>query len=86
MLSPVRVNAPNIIAMYSELVYTHRASLIDLSLTPPSLTLHCKEPEGGGVWYDTFVCVVVCSWRLGLAHHQIQELLHPAAKRPEDLS
>ena len=44
MLSPVRVIAPNIIAMYSELIYMYIASLLNLSLTPPSLTLLCVAP------------------------------------------
>ena len=44
MLSPVRVFAPNDIAMYIELVYTYMAHLIGLLLTPPSLTPCCVAP------------------------------------------
>jgi len=53
MLSPVRVLAPNDIAMYTELVYTYIASMIGLLLTPPSLTLCCVAP----------FCVLSACWR-----------------------
>ena len=36
MLSPVRVCAPNIAGMYSELFYTYSIHLNDRSLAPPS--------------------------------------------------
>ena len=36
MLSPVRVHAPNIIGMYSEVFYTYSIHLNDRSLAPPS--------------------------------------------------
>ena len=36
MLSPVRVHAPNITGMYSELFYTYSIHLNDRSLAPPS--------------------------------------------------
>ena len=41
---PLESALPNIIAMYSELVYTYIAPVLDLSLTPPSLTLLCVAP------------------------------------------
>ena len=62
MLSPVRVCAPNITSMYSELFYTYMASLIGQILTPPSLTPCCVAPfalcppvgvhalTGEGIW------------------------------------
>ena len=44
MLSPVRVHAPNITIMYSELFYTHSIHLNNRSLTPPSPEAHCVAP------------------------------------------
>ena len=52
MLSPVRVYAPNITGMYSELFYTYSIHLNDRSLAPPSPEVMYAAPCSAYTWLE----------------------------------